>query len=138
MIRETEIMKPRTVRWLGEVPKVDPRIRTVHLIEHKAGDYVVVDHAGREDLTDFYGTEDRIHAFLTLAPAVIIGSSGTIHDVVGRPELITVVYEKVVLAYLSFNEDIIALSLSRDAYPRVAEIAEKVLEFASATHKTTP
>lgn len=136
MIREKETMKPRTVPWLGEITKVDPSIRTIHLIEYKKSDYVVVDHAGREDLVDFYGTEQRIHNFLTLAPAVILGSSGTIHDIVGRPEVITVLYEKVVLAYVPVGEDVIVVSLSRDAYPIVAQVAKKILEFAGPKRKT--
>ncbi len=136
MITEKEAMKARTVPWLGEIWNVHPSIRTIHLIENKENDYVVVDHAGREDLVDFYGTEQRIHNFLALAPAVILGSSGTIHDIVGRPELITVLYEKVVLAYVPVGEDVIVLSLSRDAHPIVAQVAKKVLELAASKRKT--
>ena len=128
-------MKPRTAGWLGEIAKLDPSIRTIHLIEHKGSDYVVVDHAGRDDLVDFYGTEQRIHDFLTLAPAVILGSSGTIHDIVGKPEVITVMYEKIVLAYVPVDEDVIVLSLSRDAYHNVAEIAKRTHEFADSKRK---
>lgn len=135
MIKEKEAMKPRTVPWLGEIAKLDPSIRTIHLIEHKENDYVVVDHAGRDDLVDFYGTEQRIHDFLTLAPAVLLGSSGTIHEIVGRAEVITVLYEKVVLAYVPVGEDVIVLSLSRDAYRNVAEIANRTHEFAESKRK---
>lgn len=134
-MKEKEAMKPRTVPWLAEIAKLDPSIRTIHLIEHRESDYVVVDHAGRKDLIDFYGTEERIHNFLTLAPAVILGSSGTIHDIVGNPELITVLYEEVVLAYVPVDEDVIVLSLSRDAYPIVAQVAKRILEFATSKRK---
>jgi hypothetical protein len=135
MIKEKEAMKARTVPWLGEIAKLDPSIRTIHFIEHKENDYVMVDHAGREDLVDFYGTEQRIHEFLTLAPAVILGSSGTIHDIVGKPEVITVMYEKIVLVYIPVDEDVIVLSLSSDAHRNVAEIARRTHEFADSKRK---
>lgn len=133
MISENESMKPQSLAWLSEIPKLDSLIRTVHLIECKDSEYVVVDHAGRDDLTDFYGTEERIHRFLTLAPAVVIGSSGTINDVVGRPEVVSVLYEKVIIVYLPINEHIIAISLSRDAYPRVEDISRKITQFATSS-----
>jgi hypothetical protein len=135
MIKAKEAMKPRTLPWLGEIAKLDPSIRTIHLIEHKENAYVMVDHAGRNDLVDFYGTEQRIHDFLTLAPAVILGSSGTIHDIVGKPEVIAVMYEKVVLAYVPVEEDVIVLSLSNDAHHNVAEIAKRTHEFVESKRK---
>lgn len=79
-------------------------------------------------LVDFYGTEQRIHDFLTLAPAVILGRSGTIHDIVGMPGVISVMDEKIVLAYVPVDEGAIMLSLSRDAYHNVAEIAKRTHE----------
>jgi hypothetical protein len=136
MIKEKEALKARTVPWLGEIVNVHPSIRTIHLIENKQNDYVVVDHAGRDDLVDFYGAEQRIHDFLALAPAVILGSSGTIQNIVGRPELITVLYEKVVLAYVPVGEDVIVLSLSRDAQPIVEQVAKKVLELVASKRKS--
>jgi hypothetical protein len=136
MITEKGALKARTVPWLVEIANLHPSIRTIHLIENKQNDYVVVDHAGREDLVDFYGTEQRIHDFLALAPAVILGSSGTIRNIVGLPELITVLYEKVVLAYVPVGEDVIVLSLSRDAYPIVAEVAKKVIGLVASRRKS--
>jgi hypothetical protein len=137
MITEKQTMKPQTVSWLSEIAKLDPSIRTVHLIEFKKGEYVVVDHAGREDLVDFYGTEERIHDFLALAPAIILGSAGTIRDIVGKPERITVVYEQVILVYVPLDDHVIALSLSSDSSTNVAPVAKKVHEFAERHHLET-
>jgi hypothetical protein len=62
----------------------------------------------------------------------MLGSSGTIHEIVGRPEVITVMYEKVVLAYVPVDEDVIVLSLSSDAYRNVAEIAKRIHQFVAS------
>jgi hypothetical protein len=115
--------------WLDQIPAIDSRIRTVHLIEYRTGQYTVAAHSGREDLADFYGTEERIHQFLTIAPAIIIGASGTVQDVVGKAEMISVVYEKVVVAYVPAGENIIAVSIAHDAEDHVPEIAKKIREF---------
>lgn len=96
---------------------------------------MVTEHSGREDIADFYGTEERIHQFLTIAPAIMIGASGTVQDVVGNPELISVVYEKVIVVYVPVGENIIAVSIRHDAQNHVPGIAKKIREFARAHAK---
>ena len=121
--------------WLESIPTLDSRIRTVHLIKYRNGQYVVTEHSGRKDIVDFYGSEERIHQFLTIAPAIMIGASGTVQDVVGNPELISVVYEKVIVVYVPVGENIIAVSIRHDAQNNVSGIAKKIREFARAHAK---
>ncbi len=118
--------------WLDQIPELGDRIRTVHLIGYQQGKYVVLAHTGRQDITDFYGTEERVHEYLTIAPALILGTSGTVEDIVGKPELITVRYEKAIVAYVPVAENIIAVSLTRDAHPHFVDTARKIWDFVPA------
>lgn len=118
---------------ISELLKVEGRIRTIHLIVRRESDFIVEDHWGKEEKQEFYyGTEDRVHEYLKLAPAVLIGASETIKDVVGEPRRVTVTYDKVIVTYIPLGdaEKIVALSLPHEAYQSIPKLAQKIQEIS--------
>jgi hypothetical protein len=110
--------------------QVEPRIRTVHLIVREGDDFIVKDHWAKEEIQDFYGTEERVHDFLKLGPAVLIGASETIKDIVGSLQRITVTYDKVTVTYVPLNDanNIITVSFPTDAHESIPKLARRIHE----------
>lgn len=125
-------MEKLSEQLVSALLQVEPRIRTLHLIVREHDDFIVKDHWAKGELQDqdFYGTEERIHAFLKLAPAVLIGASETIKDIVGRLRRLTVTYDKVTVIYVPRNdaENIITISLPGEAQDSIPKLAGKVAE----------
>ena len=113
--------------------QVEPRIRTIHLIVREGNDFVVKDHWAKEEIQDFYGTEDRVHDFLKLGPAVLIGASETIKDIVGELRRITVTYDKVTVTYVPLNDasNIITVSIPTEAHDSIPDLALKIHKLAA-------